>query len=263
MKSVEKTLEYHELLMVCNDLTNIKEAKLPGGFSFVFWNKDETDEDCWCDIHIKSGEFTAVAYAHSIFEEFYHSFKNELNKRCFFIINDKGEKVATAAVSPTNEHGYNCVVDWLAITKEYQGKGLAKPLIAKTLQLAKGLGYNKILLHTQTHSWLAAKLYLDLGFTPFNITADIKGWQILKTITNHEQLKDIPTIPEKKIYFKTALNIVKQLNKLHKNYEYQIWHKNGRHEVWVRENNNFYAYLYYFNGRILKPIKRKFVGFVK
>lgn len=262
MKSVEKTLEYHELLMVCNNLNNIETSKLPSGYNFLFWENDE-DEDFWCDIHIESGEFTAAAYAHSIFEEYYHAFKSELPKRCFFIINKQGERVATATLSPTDEYGYKCVIDWLAIKKDYQGKSLAKPLIAKALEVAKSLGYNKILLHTQTHSWLAAKLYLDFGFEPYNINKDIKGWQILKTITNHEKLKSIPPIPNKKIYFKTALNIVKQLNKLHKNYEYQIWHKNGRHEVWIKENNKFYAYLYYFNGRILKPINRKYVGFTK
>ena len=43
--------------------------------------------------------------------------------------------------------------------------------------MAKELGYQKILLHTQTNTWLAAKIYLDCGFEPFNIQ-DNKGWDI-------------------------------------------------------------------------------------
>ena len=38
MKSIEKTLEYHELLMVKNDLNDLKFVELPEGFHFEFWN---------------------------------------------------------------------------------------------------------------------------------------------------------------------------------------------------------------------------------
>ena len=69
------------------------------------------------------------------FDIFYKEFKSELNKRCFFI-EYKGEKVATATISPSNEYGYSCVIDWLAIKKEYQGKGLARPLISKFMKIA-------------------------------------------------------------------------------------------------------------------------------
>jgi len=147
--------------------------------------------------------------------------------------------------------GYPCVIDWLAIDKKYWRQKLGKPLITRTLQLAKELGYYKILLHTQTHTWLAAKLYLDFGFEPFN-TQDIKGWQILKTITNHPKLKSINAIPESEMYFKDAVNIVSELDKLHNDYTYSIWFKNGKHEVWVRENNLVYKYQYYDNGKTLK-----------
>ena len=117
--------------------------------------------------------------------------------------------------------------------------------------MAKELGYDKILLHTQTHTWLAAKLYLDFGFNPFNLE-EKKGWQILKTITNHPKLNAINTIKEKDMYFQDAINIVDELDKLHSNYTYSVWFKNGKHEVWVRENNLVYKYLYYDNGKTLK-----------
>lgn len=192
--------------------------------------------------------------AKETFDEFYQNFMNELNKRCFFMVENKTQKkIATATTSPANEYGCSCVVDWLAIDKSFWGRGLAKPLISRTLQLAKELCCNKILLHTQTHTWLAAKLYLDFGFSPF-IQDEIKGWQILKTITNHSKLEGIAAVDEKEMYFEDAINIVDNLNKMHKNYEYQIWHKNGMHEVWVMENDLVYKYQYYDNGKTLECV---------
>ena len=251
MEALEKRLEYHELLMTLDNLKDIKHFDLPNGFEIVFWSSDNDLND-WVNIHINSGEFTHKAEAIEIFHDFYDNFKNEIYKRCFFIIEKStNKKVATATISPANEYGYHCVIDWLAIDKSYWGYKLSKPLIFRTLKLAKDLGYDKILLHTQTHTWLAAKLYLDFGFEPFNLQKEMKGWQILKTITKHSQLESVETLHEKDMYFEDAVNIVKELNKLHNNYEYQIWHKNGKHEVWVRENNLVYKYQYYDNGKTL------------
>ena len=120
-------------------------------------------------------------------------------------------------------------------------------MINRFIKLANDLGYNKILLHTQTHTWLAAKLYLDLGFEPFKVNEDIKGWKMLKTITNHPTLESIDTIPNEEMYFDIALKVVKELDKIYgkDNYEYSIWHKNGRHDVEVRYENQVFDYKYY------------------
>jgi GNAT superfamily N-acetyltransferase len=251
MEALEKRLEYHELLMTLDNLKDIKHFDLPNGFEIVFWGADD-DLDDWVNIHINSGEFTHKKEAYEIFNDFYSPFINEINKRCFFIVdNNTNQKIATATISPSGEYGYPCVIDWLAIDKSYWGQRLGKPLLSRTLQLASDLGYNKILLHTQTHTWLAARLYLDFGFEPFNLQEEIKGWQILKTITNHSKLESVESLHEIDLYFEDAINIVQELNKLHKDYIYQIWHKNGKHEVWVRENNLVYKYQYYDNGKTL------------
>jgi GNAT superfamily N-acetyltransferase len=251
MEAIELRLEYYELLMTLDNLDNIDDYKLPEGYSYSFWQSDRDLSD-WVDIHINSGEFTYTKKAKDIFNIFYSPFVKEIDKRCFFIVDNKNnKKVATATISPANEYGYSCVIDWLAVDKSYWGCKLSKPLISRTLQLAKDLGYDKILLHTQTHTWLAAKLYLDFGFEPFNIE-EVKGWQILKTITNHKKLNNFNSLNENDCYFIDALNIVNELNKIHKNYTYGILHKNGNHVVWVRENGFVYKYQYYNNGRLLE-----------
>lgn len=250
MKALESRLEYYELLMTMDSLDNIKEYELPEGYSYSFWHDDL---ESWLDIHIRSGEFPDRDDAMSTFQDFYSPFINEVEKRCFFIVeNSTGRRVATATISPANDRGYPCVVDWLAIDKGFWGERLSRPLISRTLGLAKALGYSRILLHTQTHTWLAAKLYLDFGFKPL-IEGEIKGWQILKTITNHPALDGIVgSIPDEEMYFADAINIVENLDKMHTDYTYGIWHKNGRHDVWVREDDRVYRYKYYDGGKTLK-----------
>lgn len=247
MKSLEKTLEYHELLMKLDDTSIYGDFSLPTGFHYEFYNPGDIND--WINIHIDSGEFMKESYGECVFHDFYDSFIDELPERCFFVVNDKFEKVATATITKLKEveYGYDAVVDWFAIKKEYQGYHLSKPMINRFIKLAADLGHNKLLLHTQTHTWLAAKLYLDLGFEPFNIENNLKGWQILKTITNHSKLKAIDAIDENDMYFDIALKVVHELDKIYgkDNYEYSIWHTNGRHDVEVRFNNQVFDYEYF------------------
>ncbi len=247
MKTIEKTLEYHELLMTLDDTSKYGSYELPDGFHYEFYNDGDIND--WVNIHISSGEFIKESYGVKVFHDFYDSFIDELSKRCFFVVNNKGERVGTATVSrlKESEYGYDAVIDWFAIKKEYQGYHLSKPMINRFIKLANDLGYDKILLHTQTHTWLAAKLYLDLGFEPFNIEENIKGWEIFKTITNHPKLENINTIPKEEMYFDIALKVVNELDKIYgkDNYEYNIWYINGRNDVEVRFNNQVVDYKYY------------------
>ena len=141
----------------------------------------------WINIHIESGEFCAIEEGINIFHDFYDSFIHELEKRCIFIVDDiTNEKVGTATISllSKKEYGYTGAVDWVAIKRDYQGRKLSRPLITKILEIASKLGHKGIVLHTQTTTWLAAKLYLDFGFNVLNKEEKI-GWSILKTLTNH------------------------------------------------------------------------------
>lgn len=246
METIEKTLKYYELLMTYEDTNKLIDYELPSGYHIEFYK--EGDEKEWVNLHILSGEFTSFEKGLQHFHDFFDSFKDELNKRCFFIVTETKEKVATATISllQEKEGNYEAAVDWVAIKKEYQGKNLSRPLISYFIKLANELGHKKLILHTQTHTWLAAKLYLDFGFIPYKIEENYFGWQILKTITNHPKLIEIEPVSKEEIYSQTAIKIVNELKKLHKGeFNYQIWHKNGRNDVEVYDFNNYYEYKYY------------------
>ena len=191
MKTLDNTIKYYELLMIYNDTSKYKHYDLPAGFHYEFYQ--EGDELKWVDIHIESGEFTSINQGIKYFHDFYDSFYDELNKRCIFIVENKtGIKVGTATISllKNEKFGCNAAVDWFAIRRAYQGKHLARPLISKFISIASKLGHDKLILHTQTTTWLAAKLYLDFGFEPLN-KDEITGWRILKTLTNHPKLDNL------------------------------------------------------------------------
>ena len=254
MNTIEKTLKYHELLMVRN-LKETIDFQLPEGFSFAFWDGENCIED-WVNIHLETGEFNSLEEAYDAFHAFYDKFYEELSTRCIFVENSNGEKVATATVSPASEYGYKCVIDWFAVSPKAQGQKLSKPLLAKTLETAKKLGYKKILLHTQTHTWLAAKIYLDFGFVPFKTKNNI-GWDILKTLTNHQSLKKFKTLDNESLYDELVLKIKNELDKLHKNYNYSVWYINNRNDVYVREESNFYEYKYEIENDKIKLVRIK------
>lgn len=253
MDSIDNTIEYHELIMGLDNLDFDKEYELPSGYSFEFWENDE-DLESWLNIHIETGEFNNREMAKNIFHDFYDAFASELTKRCFFIVNERGEKIATSTISPADENGYKCVIDWFGVAKSYQGKGLSKPLLLKTLQTAKKLGYDKILLHTQTTTWLAAKIYLDFGFKPIN-TEDEVGWKILKTLTNHPVLKDVKPINKKEIYSELMINVKNELDKLFDEYNFSVWYINNRNDVYVHTVDTYYEFKFFDNGKTLIRIK--------
>ena len=165
MKTIDNRIKYYELLMNYDDTSKYINYELPEGYHYEFYKSG--DEEAWINIHILSGEFTSFEKGLQYFHEFYDSFIDKLDKRCFFIVDDDtSEKIGTATISllKNEEYGYKAAVDWLAINKDYQGKKLSRPLISKIISLAHELGHDKIILHTQTTTWLAAKLYLDAGF---------------------------------------------------------------------------------------------------
>lgn len=261
MKNFDNTIQYYELLMYYGDTSKYKKYELPSGFHFEFYKPG--DEDEWVSIHISSGEFTSIEKGLKHFRTFYAHFIDELNKRCVFLVEDEtNKKVGTVTVSLLKEHEYGCdaTVDWLAIRSDYQGKGLCKPLLSKTIELAHDLGHKSILLHTQTTSWLAAKIYLDYGFEILN-KEETKGWNILKTIVNHPKLEEFSILPKEDIYDKRNVEIKRQLDQKYgvDNYNYGVWYKEGNHKVYVYYNNTPYEFDYFIdeNGLRLEEVKDK------
>lgn len=256
MESINRTLKYVDLLLV-RGLDDIPVMSLPEGFKFVLFQ--DGDEKNWVDIEVSSGEFLSFDEGIEAFNYYYGHCYEELKKRCIFIENSEGEKVATAtafyADYPIGDiTGY---VHWVSVKKEYQGKGLSKPLVSMALLKMKELGHKGTFLHTQTHTWLAVKVYLDMGFVPILNENDYLGWQIIKNLTNHKTLDNVVSIPNDKMYEPLYVKTEEYLkSRFGDSIEYKVWDKKGP-IIGVRKDGDVFFFEYSFENGELKIVSEK------
>ena len=186
----DKRIPYYELLLE-RDLDSIPKFSLPDGFRFEFYQNGDRDE--WIEIEKSAKEFESFEQGVEAWNRYYLGKEYELQTRMVFIADNFGEKVATATAfyDVTGKDNSGAAwLHWVAVKREYQGKGLSKPLISYVLSLMKSMGYTQAKIPTQTTTWLAVKIYLDFGFLPIpqNAEKSYMGWSIIRQLTNHRSL---------------------------------------------------------------------------
>lgn len=173
------------------ELTDLPEYALPEGYRLVHYR--DGDKKDWIEIELSSEEVLSREHGEASWARYYGEREKELPERMFFIEDASGEKVATATAfydihkEPDPEEGQ---LHWVAVKKTAQGKGLSKPLITYVLRVMKDLGYRRVKIHTQTNTWLACKIYYDLGFRPEkeSLRKDRFGWKMVALLTGREML---------------------------------------------------------------------------
>lgn len=184
----DERIKYYELMLERNNLEDIPTFPLPDGYRFVLYKSG--DRDAWIDIEKSAKEFKTYEDGLKSWNEYFGGKDGELVRRMVFIETDGGEKVATATayydIYGRDSSGAGWL-HWVSVRREFQGKGLSKPLISHTLEVMRSLGYSHAKIPTQTTSWVACKVYLDFGFTPIprNAERNRDGWRIVKALTNH------------------------------------------------------------------------------
>ena len=115
---------------------------------------------------ISDDELEAFIY----FQKYYLPFLSELERRCLFIENEKGEKIATSTAwwNYTGSRR-DPWLHWVAVSPKYQNMGLGKAVVSEALQLMLDIeGDRDFYLHTQTWSHRAIKIYEKLGYVITN-----------------------------------------------------------------------------------------------
>ncbi|MGN0553436.1 MAG: GNAT family N-acetyltransferase [Oscillospiraceae bacterium] len=198
----DNRIKYYELLLKRDDLDALPEYKLPEGYRFTFYKSGDRDD--WIEIEKSAKEFETYEQGLESWNRFYEGKDDELTSRMVFIENENGEKVATASayydIYGRDKSGAGWL-HWVAVKRDYQGKGLSKPLIGFVLNVMKSLGYTHAKIPTQTTTWLACKIYLDFGFVPIpqNAINSRDGWRIIKTLTGHNALAEFDRAEVKEI----------------------------------------------------------------
>ncbi len=186
----DRRIPYYKLMLEQN-LDDIKEMDLPPEYHYE--NYKPGDREVWITIERSAKEFAGREEGEAAWLKYFAGHEKELESRMFFVADSFGRKLATASAYYdiyTGDDGETGWLHWVAVHSDAQGLGLSKPLITHVLACMKKLGYKKAVIPTQTNTWLACKLYLDLGFVPMKENAEQNraGWNIIKTLTNHPAL---------------------------------------------------------------------------
>ena len=179
-------------LLFAGKLDNIPHFEIPNGYYFVPYKPG--DKEAWIDIELSAEEIINKKHGEECWQRYFGKAEPELPKRMYFIEDKAGNKVATATAFYDihgNSKPYEGQLHWVAIKKEAQGKGLSKPLVTFVLEVMKQLGYTSVKIHTQTNTWLACKVYYDLGFRPEenNLNKNRFGWKMVEFLTNKKIIK--------------------------------------------------------------------------
>lgn len=180
-------MENTGLRMIRKDLENIPQYELPEGFSLRFYEPGY--ENAWVDIHKKSD--ASIEYS---VEQFRKEFEGEpelLQRRQFYLCDISQRPIGTATSWFQKDYfglDYG-LVHWVAIEPEYQGKGLAKPLMTAVCMKLRELGHVRSRLATSTARLPAVNLYLKFGFVAdVQNETDLAAWHFMMHGLGREHL---------------------------------------------------------------------------
>ncbi len=171
--------------MDVDNLNTIPSAPLPTGYQFRMYKMD--DIDVWVNIYKSADIYNTITP--ELFRREFGFDENIIGKRMIFLIDTtSGEAVGTStAWSDPGGNPKEGRVHWVAILPGYQGKGLAKPLLAETLRILRDNGCVKAFLMTSTGRIPAITLYLKFGFLPvIQSEEQHKGWSSIRDAVRPE-----------------------------------------------------------------------------
>lgn len=165
---IDKSIPYYPLTMIKTDTKNHPRCELPAGYEFVFYSKG--DEARWAEIENDVGQFSSVEKGIECFNrEFLEGQDLDPEKRMLFVISPAGEYVGTATLWNGLFYGEKKQrIHWVAVKDRHSGKGIAKAMLCRLMELYNDLGYSGfIYLLTGTRNWHAVSIYRKFGFEEF------------------------------------------------------------------------------------------------
>lgn len=165
---LDKSIPRYSVLMIKDDPLYYPQYTLPEGYKFCMYKNGFEDE--WAELETAVGEFNNSIEARKYFNTEFLVNSNELYKRCIFVLDLKNRITATSSVWYGNHFGHELQrIHWVSVHPQHQGKGIAKALITRSLEVLNELEYSGgfIYLTTQTWSYKAINIYLKFGFKPY------------------------------------------------------------------------------------------------
>ena len=162
------------LFMIRPDLEGVPAPALPEGFSFRAYRPG--DEAAWIEIIRRA---YGSDWPEEAFQRYVLADASFLPERLFFIVQDRGPRVATAGAFQNLLHGDGTgYVHMMGVLPEFQRKGLGTALLRRCLLCFREQGRRDAVLDTDVTRLPAIRLYLANGFEPFpEVEADVEKWR--------------------------------------------------------------------------------------
>ena len=163
---LDKSLPSMPVLMIKKDVDVYPRFEFPEGYSAVGYRPG--DEEEWAMMLCRLGWTDTLDAAKGIFQKEFAPYPDLLGKRCLFVRDNAGNLAAMASLWQGDCFGKILPrLHWVACSPEAQGKGLAKALLTKLLDVYHELGLQgQIYLTSDTRSYKGINIYLKFGFEP-------------------------------------------------------------------------------------------------
>jgi ribosomal protein S18 acetylase RimI-like enzyme len=154
---------------------------LPDGFSFSSYKAGF--ESQWAKLQYEVEHTDSLEEAEMVFQrEFVGNTGAEsiekperspnfqaLLDKMVFVLDQDGNMAGTGALWDGDVFGeVHQRLHWIAVAPQYQGKGIAKAIVSKLLDIYNQLGFSGyIYLTSQTWSYRALNIYFKFGFKPY------------------------------------------------------------------------------------------------
>ena len=176
------------LVMRRANLEGLPERRVVSGYSLRLFRRGE--EELWARVETAAGEFGSVDRALERFRSEFGAYPQEMERRCLLLEGPGAEVVGTTTAwySDDFQGGRWGRIHWVGVSPGHQGRGLGRLLVVEALRLMRRW-HDRAYLTTQTTSWVAIHLYLDLGFRPLVTQPEQeRGWELLRRMVPHPAL---------------------------------------------------------------------------
>jgi ribosomal protein S18 acetylase RimI-like enzyme len=153
-----------EVMLAREHLKDFPVYRLADRLSFRLYKPG--DANTWVRIHLEAEPYHKVDI--SLFENEFGLDHGILSRRQFYVCTAEGHEVGTATAWFNNDlmaENYGRI-HWVAVSPDYQGKGIAKALTSRLCERFIELGHTKALVTTENFRLNAIHIYRKFGFEP-------------------------------------------------------------------------------------------------
>lgn len=170
-------MENLSVVMIRETLDDVPQFALPPPFT-VRWYRPG-DAATWLRIHLAADKYSI--FPPGKFQKQFGTDEQALAERQCYLCDGEGNAIGTTTAWFADYRGRpHGRIHWVAIEPEFQGRGLAAPMLTIACNRLRELGHDRAFLDSATVRVPALNLYLKFGFVP-DICGeeDLRAWRLV------------------------------------------------------------------------------------